>query len=464
MSDITPDFIVFVSTFALIGLLYIGIFMGLKIFLIDGFTHPLLQPLAIKLTDEIEKSTSSAKIQRILRDLRWLVPGLGLRSLIYIFTSIILGFLIPYYIFTSGISQGIFEFIGVQELYQFRNPEQQFVNMLARGSVYSLFALGYALVFSILGVLNLSHSSVYMWGSFGGLFVTVVFETPVWLALPVAMIIAGLFGILVDLIAFLPLRLRNAPRISQLITSIGFAIFLVNFMLVAQTYIGQQDYFRDNEILLRQKESFPKESLEEMFYFQKIPLDAEESIPVEIFGVELFEVHLQPLDILGVHIWDEIPFLVRPIQWTMFAISMILMLLLRFLVLNTKIGKAMRVVAFNQRTAKLLGINVTLVFLFTFFLAGALAGAAGVLQAMAFTFDPFMGEQVALVGLTVIVLGGMGNIEAAVVGAFLVANMQIATIATGYSWLEEAIVFLALFLTLLIRPQGLLGEPIQDRA
>ena len=462
MFGITPDFIVFVSTFALIGLLYIGIFMGLKILLIDGFTHPLLQPLANRLNQAIDNMEEAAKIQRVLRILNWFIPGLGARSLIYIFASIILGFLIPYYIFTSGISQDIFTFIGVKELYQFRNPEQQFVNMLARGSVYSLFALGYALIFSILGVLNLAHSSVYMWGSFGGLFVTVTFGTPVWLALPVAMLVAGLFGILVDLIAFLPLRLRNAPRISQLITSIGLAIFLVNFMLVAQTYIAQQDYFRDHEILLRQKESFPRESLEETIFFKKVPLDAE--IELQTLDLGLFEIDLQPLDILGVHIWTEIPFLVRPIQWTMFAISMILMLILRFLVLNTKIGKAMRVVAFNQQTAKLLGINVTLVFLFTFFLAGALAGAAGVLQAMAFTVDPFMGEQVALVGLTVIVLGGMGNIEAAVVGAFLVANMQIATIATGYSWMEEAIVFLALFLTLLIRPQGLLGEPLQDRA
>lgn len=462
MFGITPDFIVFVSTFALIGLLYIGIFMILKIMLIDGLAHPFLQPLAATLNTTIEASPNRDKIQRVLRIGQWFIPSLGMRSLIYIFASIILGFLIPYYIFTNGISQEIFQFIGVKELYEFRNPEQQFVNMLARGSVYSLFALGYALVFSILGVLNLSHSSVYMWGSFGGLFVTLTFDTPIWLALPIGMLVAGFFSVLVDLIAFLPLRLRNAPRISQLITSIGLAIFLVNFMLVAQTYIAQQDYFRDNEILLRQKESFPRESLEETIFFQKIPLDAETEL--QTLDVGLFEVDLQPLEIVGIHIWTEIPFLFRPIQWTMFVISMILMLLLRFLVLNTKIGKAMRVVAFNQQTAKLLGINVTMVFMFTFFLAGALAGAAGVLQAMAFTFDPFMGEQVALVGLTVIVLGGMGNIEAAVVGAFLVANMQIATIAIGYSWLEEAIVFLALFLTLLIRPQGLLGEPLQDRA
>ncbi len=460
--DITPDFIVFVTTFALIGLLYIGIFMGLKIVLIDGFEHPLLQPLGQEIEKSLAQANQSEQTRRFLKIARWFMPGLGVRSLIYIFASIILGFLIPYYVFTSGISQHIFDFIGVVKPYEFRNPEQQFVNMLARGSVYSLFALGYALVFSILGVLNLSHSSVYMWGSFGGLFVTLVFGTPIWMALPVAMLVAGFFGILVDLIAFLPLRIRNAPRISQLITSIGLAIFLVNLMLVAQTYIAQQDYFREHEILLRQKESFPRENLEEMIYFEKIPLDAETDLQTLDMG--LFEIDLQPLDILGIHIWDEIPFLVRPIQWTMFVISMVLMLLLRFLVLNTKIGKAMRVVAFNQQTAKLLGINVSMVFLFTFFLAGALAGAAGVLQAMAFTFDPFMGEQVALVGLTVIVLGGMGNIEAAVVGAFLVANMQIATIATGYSWLEEAIVFLALFLTLLIRPQGLLGEPLQDRA
>jgi branched-chain amino acid transport system permease protein len=182
---------------------------------------------------------------------------------------------------------------------------------------------------------------------------------------------------------------------------------------------------------------------------------------LNIFG---WHIDLTPFRILGIEIWQEVPFLIRPIQFTMFVVSMVLLFALQYLVSRTKIGKAMRVVAYNQNIAKLLGINVSLIFALTFFLAGALAGAAGVLQGIAFVFDPFMGEQVALVGLTVIVLGGLGKIDAAVVGAFLVANMQIAVIATGYSWLEEAIVFFALFLSLLVRPQGLLGDPIQDRA
>ena len=125
----------------------------------------------------------------------------------------------------------------------------------------------------------------------------------------------------------------------------------------------------------------------------------------------------------------------------------------------------MRTVAFNPRIAGLLGINSTQIFQITFFLAGALAGASGVLYGLAYnSMTPFMGDAVSLKGLTVIVLGGLGNIKGAVIGGFLVAALETFSIAAGGSNYRDAIVFGLLFLILLFRPQGLVGQAEQNRA
>lgn len=293
------------------------------------------------------------------------------------------------------------------------NITQQIVNAVWLGGVYSLFALGYALVFSVLGVLNLAHAAVFMWGAFIGLTVVLQLNVSVWLAIPVAMLGAGLIGVVLDAVAFAPLRRRNAPRISQLISSIGAAILLVN---IAQLVFGTQP--------------------------QRFPLG---SIPNETL--------------------DGLPFRITPIQIVILLISLILMTLLNVLISRTRTGQAMRAVAFNQRVASLLGINVGSIFRLTFFLAGALAGAAGVLYGLAYnSMTPFMGDSVALKGLTVIVLGGLGNIQGAVVGGFLVAALEVFSIAAGSSSYRDAFVFTLLFLILLFRPQGLVGQAQQNRA
>jgi branched-chain amino acid transport system permease protein len=293
------------------------------------------------------------------------------------------------------------------------NITQQIVNAIWLGGVYSLFALGYALVFSVLGVLNLAHSAVFMWGAFIGLLAVIQFGLPVWLSIPVAMLGAGVIGVLLDVVAFAPLRRRNAPRISQLISSIGASILLVS---IAQLVFGTQP------------QRFPLGS---------IPTDAVEGLP----------------------------FRITPIQIVILVISVVLMALLQYMVMRTRLGQAMRAVAFNNRVASLLGINVGGVFRMTFFLAGALAGAAGVLFGLAYnSMTPFMGDAVALKGLTVIVLGGLGNISGAVVGGFVVAALEVFSIAAGGSNYRDAFVFTLLFLMLLFRPQGLMGQAQADRA
>src|SRR6185436_17677397 len=161
---------------------------------------------------------------------------------------------------------------------------QQIVNAIWLGGVYSLFALGYALVFSVLGVLNLAHSAVFMWGAFVGLYSVTKLGLPIWIAIPIAMLAAGVIGVVLEAVAFAPLRRRNAPRISQLISSIGASILLVN---IAQAAFGTD------------LQRFPQGS---------IPTDTVQGLP----------------------------FRVTPIQITILIISIILMALLQYLVMRTR--------------------------------------------------------------------------------------------------------------------------------
>jgi branched-chain amino acid transport system permease protein len=361
------------------------------------------------------------------RDLRNKLKDLSDRypiiaNILIILASAIIGYVVPY--------------LAAKPIFgtEFNNPEQNFVLMLARAGWYSMFALGYALVFSILGLLNLAHGAVYMTGAFAGLWITAKQDLPIGYALPAGMLVGGVIGVLVDWVAFLPLRARNAPRTAQLISSIGASIVLVNLAFIL--FIDQF-----NAPVNR----FPSDKVNAVRAFQ---------------GTQPIE----KIEVLGLTLVDQLDYRVFPMQVTMFGVAIIMLIFLQFVIARSKIGKAMRVVAFNPKVAQLLGINVSLIFAVTFFLSGAFAGAAGVLQGMFRVVGPFMGQEVGLVGLTVIVLGGMRSIPGAVVGSFIIANLQIATIAMGYSWLEEAVVFFALFLMLLIRPQGILGEPLQDRA
>jgi branched-chain amino acid transport system permease protein len=222
-----------------------------------------------------------------------------------------------------------------------------------------------------------------------------------------------LLGVALERFAFAPLRARNAPRISQLISSIGASILLVS---LAQLVFGSDP------------QRFPLGS---------IPADPIPGLPVRI----------------------------TPIQVFVLVISIALMAVLQYLVARTRLGQAMRAVAFNQRTASLLGVNVDAIYLVTFALAGALAGASGVLFGLAYnSMTPFMGNDVSLKGLTVIVLGGLGSIQGAVLGGFVVAALEVLSIAAGGSNYRDAIVFTLLFLILLVRPQGLIGQRDASRA
>ena len=290
---------------------------------------------------------------------------------------------------------------------------QQVVNAIWLGAVYSLFALGYTLIFGVLGILNLAHPSLYMWGAFIGLVCVTTLHLPIWLALPVAMLGSGMLGILLDRIAFKPLRARHAPQLATLISSIGASIVLIN---VAQ-------------------------------------------------GIFSAQVSRFPFDIFPVHVFTLGPVSITLLQLTILGISLFIMVALRWLIMGTKQGQAMRAVAYNTVTAARLGIPVDKIIMQTFFIAGALAGAAGVLLGLAFnSVSPFMGGPMNLKGLTVIVLGGLGNIEGAVMGGFILAFSEVMSVAYLSSDLRDAVSFVLLLIILLVRPNGLLGRSSVKRA
>lgn len=360
----------------------------------------------------------------------WQTPSF--RSVIYILMAIVLGFFVPYL---------LLYLLDVRVL----RPEQQFINAIWRGSVYSLFALGYALIFSILGLLNLAHSATFMWGAFIGLAAITEADLPLLFALPVGMIGGGLVGNAVDFIAFRPLRKRDAPRMAQLISSIGISIMLVN---LASIVFGTSPT------------RFPTEKIEAV----NIGGDNAELIEWQTGDFTLnieppFDPTVTIQMALGEH---EVS--VTALQIAVLITALALMFALQYLVFNTRLGQAMRTISFKPSIASLLGVDNGRIFALTFFMAGALAGASGVLYGLAFnTMTPQMGQSIALTGLTVIVIGGLGSIRGTFVGGFLIANAEILSIAAGYSWLSDVVVFSALFIALLVRPQGLLGEKKLDK-
>jgi len=285
---------------------------------------------------------------------------------------------------------------------------QQLINGLFLGSVYALFALGYTLIFGILNILNLAHAAVFMLGAFAALVLVTELKISIWLALAGSMAISALLGVLLERVAFAPLRRRPDTHLAGLISSIAMALMFEAFALwrfEART--------------------------------SRYPAGTYSDQPLEIAGATVSELQLIIL-----------------------AVSLLMMGALQLLVRRTRFGAAMRAVAENERAARILGINVERTILLTFAIASALGGAAGVLYSLAFNaVNPDMGRAMELKGLAVIILGGMGSIPGAVLGGFILGLVEVMSVAlTGQSSYRDAIAFGALFLILLLRPRGLFGS------
>jgi len=252
--------------------------------------------------------------------------------------------------------------------------------------------------------------------SFNGLLAnaSVPVELPFAVALIIGALLAGLMGVIVERLAFRPLRKRGADPLLSLVSSLGVAIMIPNLI---QYLVGAEIY--------------------------TFPASAYGGLPAAInFG----------------SIENPVP--VRSTQVIIFAVSVVILVLLTYLIGYTRFGKALRAVAEDATTASLLGINTDRYILLTFFLSGFLGGVAGTLVGSSVSIaGPYFGLAFGLKGLAVIVLGGLGSIPGAVV-AGLVIGLAEAFVPPQYSGYKDAVAFAILFIVLLVRPRGLFGRTL----
>lgn len=286
---------------------------------------------------------------------------------------------------------------------------QQIINGISLGSIYALIALGYTMVYGILRLINFAHGDIFMVGAFIGYFALGSWNLPFALGLVIAMIGASVVGMIIERFAYRPLR--TAPRISLLITAIGVSFLLENLMVL---------------IVGASPRSFPQ------------------SIPVDIYNIG------------GLILTNR--------QIIILLISIFLMILLQFIVMRTKIGKAMRAVSQDKEMALMLGINIDSVIAFTFALGSALAAAGGVLVGLYFNkIEPYMGVMPGLKAFVAAVLGGIGIIPGAMLGGFILGIAEILVSAFISSTVRDAVAFIILIIILLVRPSGLLGKYMREK-
>ncbi len=283
---------------------------------------------------------------------------------------------------------------------------QQLVNGISVGSLYALVAIGYTMVYGILRLINFAHGDLLMVAAYAAIFGIGIFSNP-WIAFPLAILITGCIGVLLDRAAYRPLR--NAPRISLLISAIGASFLLENLFLVIFGGVPRP---------------FPRPD-----FFARV---------IEIGGLRI-----QVLTIYA------------PL------ITILLVLGLLYIVYWTKAGKAMRAASRDFETTRLMGINLDRIIALTFLLGSCLAAAGGIMWAMKYPqVNPFMGIFPGIKAFIAAVLGGIGNITGAVIGGFLLGlgEIMIVALMPELAQYRDALAFVILILVLLFRPTGIMGE------
>jgi len=304
-----------------------------------------------------------------------------------------------------------------------RELPQQLINGLTLGAVYALIAIGYTMVYGILGMLNFAHGEIYMIGGFTGWWVLYLVSRNHQIVMNAAMVIglmvvasmgvSAFVGVLTERFAYRPLR--NAPRINLLLSALGVSIFLQNFVL---TYQGAK----------------PR-----VYYISS----------------------LIPKSIALIHIG---PIVVSFMRITVVFITFLLMILLTIFIKRTKAGKAMRATAQDLEMATFLGIDVDRIIVLVFIIGSALGGAAGVLVGLLFTqVDFFMGFQAGVKGFIAAVLGGIGSISGAMLGGILLGLAESLAVTFLPSAYKDVVAFAILIIVLIFKPCGLIGKEVQEK-
>jgi branched-chain amino acid transport system permease protein len=287
---------------------------------------------------------------------------------------------------------------------------QQLVNGISVGGIYALISIGYAIIYSLLGFSNWAHGDVAMVGAYIGFLSFVAASLPFPVAVIVAIVGAGLLSMLNERLAYRKIRKNNSPTMFLMIAAMGLSITLQNFILVT---VG------------------PK--------FKTFP---------QVFAVTTFEVgniHIGVLDLISL------------------GIALLSIVFLTWLLNKTKFGLAVKACASNMAVASLLGINVDFYVLLVFFLAGSFAGTAGLLLGMKYTVYPQLGN-VSLKAFIASVFGGLGSVPGAIIGALFIGIMEVLVSAYVNPGLKDVFTFSLLIIILLVRPSGLFGKSVSQKA
>lgn len=286
---------------------------------------------------------------------------------------------------------------------------QQFINGIQIGSVYALIALGYTMVYGVLRMINFAHGDVFMIGAFTAYYCITKFSLPFPIVILSSAFITALIAILIEKLAYKPLR--NAPKISLLITAVGVSLFL-------EYTLSLNAFFTPNYI------GFPR--------------------PFEIKNYEFSLISINSIHII------------------IFSVTVISLILLYFLIYKTKYGIAMRAASHDIEIARLMGVNIDNIISFTFGIGGALAGIGGLLYSIAYPqINVFMGIMPGIKSFIAAVLGGIGVIHGAVLGGFIIGICEVFVSAFLSSTFRDGVIFIILIIFLLFRPNGIFGKKIE---
>ena len=289
---------------------------------------------------------------------------------------------------------------------------QHMANGTSLGSLYALIAIGYTLVYGILRLINFAHGEIFMLGAYIAYYGIIFTPLPWWLVFILASVLTGLVGLLLERLAYKPLR--SSPRITILISAIGASFLLQNLSILI--FGGRPKAFPSPDIL---------------------------NGILNIGGVSVASISI-----------------IIPI------VTIILLAILTFLIKKTKTGMAMRALSKDYEAASLMGIDINKVISFTFFIGSFLAAVGGIMWGVKYPqLVPHMGMMPGLKCFIAAVIGGIGNITGAVIGGFILGLGEIMLIAflptlTGY---RDAFAFILLIVILLIKPTGLMGEKIAEK-
>lgn len=289
---------------------------------------------------------------------------------------------------------------------------QHLTNGISLGSLYALIAIGYTMVYGILRLINFAHGDIFMMATYFAFFGIISFGLPWYIVFPIVIILTGLLGMLVEVSAYRPLR--DAPKISILISAIGASFLLENLAIV---------------IFGGRPKAFPTPE-----FFTAV--------------VQVGSVSIQKLTFY-------IP-----------VVTIVLLMALLYLINNTKTGMAMRAVSKDHETARLMGVNVNRTISLTFGIGSMMAAVGALMWGLKFPqIAPLMGVIPGLKCFIAAVIGGIGNVKGAVVGGFIlgIGEIMLVALLPGLTGYRDAFAFVLLIVILLYKPTGIMGEKISEK-